>query len=261
MAIAVGKITNPETGNFIQAAGITDETQMKAIGRLVVDLKSYNLWDKMKAVYPFVGQPGVSSSFQYNLKDPRNSNDAYRIAFTATGWTFASTGVTPNGTSAYANTFINSSGSFDFTSNHLSIYGGTSDVTRVHYAIGAKDYFFMRIANTFTSRNLNNSSLFKSGLTTNNGFTLSTRNALDSRKAFNNNLQLDASTDVATTDVRDSAIIFGASNDGSFVSISPVNYADGEIRFISVGDGLTDTDASNLYTAVQRFQTTLGRQV
>ncbi len=69
MAIAVGKITNPETGNFIQSAGITDETQMKAIGRLVVDLKAYSLWDKMKAVYPFIGQPGVSSSFQYNLKE------------------------------------------------------------------------------------------------------------------------------------------------------------------------------------------------
>ena len=34
-----------------------------------------------------------------------------------------------------------------------------------------------------------------------------------------------------------------------------------ETCFNSIGDGLTDTEAANFYTAVQRFQTTLGRQV
>ena len=34
-----------------------------------------------------------------------------------------------------------------------------------------------------------------------------------------------------------------------------------QCAFSSIGDGLTDTQASNLYTAVQAFQTTLGRQV
>jgi hypothetical protein len=34
-----------------------------------------------------------------------------------------------------------------------------------------------------------------------------------------------------------------------------------ETAFNSIGDGLTDTQASNLYTAVQTFQTTLSRQV
>jgi hypothetical protein len=31
--------------------------------------------------------------------------------------------------------------------------------------------------------------------------------------------------------------------------------------FASIGDGLTDTEAANFYTAVQAYQTTLGRQV
>ena len=259
MAVFKNSVFYPETGNFIQAAGITDETQMKAVGRLVGDLKSYNLWDKMKAIYPLVGQAGVSSSFQYNLKDPRNSNDAYRIAFTATGWTFASTGVTPNGESAYANTFINSSGSFDFTSNHISTYGGDSNLSRVHYNIGAKDYFFLEVGSYAGGNNFGGNT-FKSGLSSNSGYFIATRTSLNLTKIFQNNTLLDTSTST-TTGVRDSAIIFGARNDGSFVTIVPVNYADGEIRFISVGDGLTDTDASNLYTAVQRFQTTLGRQV
>jgi hypothetical protein len=36
---------------------------------------------------------------------------------------------------------------------------------------------------------------------------------------------------------------------------------DREYAFCSIGDGLTDTQTSNFYTAVQTFQTTLSRQV
>jgi hypothetical protein len=40
---------------FITAAAITDPTQQAAINTLVVDLKGYNVWSKMKAIYPFLG--------------------------------------------------------------------------------------------------------------------------------------------------------------------------------------------------------------
>jgi hypothetical protein len=35
----------------------------------------------------------------------------------------------------------------------------------------------------------------------------------------------------------------------------------GAMAFASIGDGLTQANVDNFYTAVQRFQTTLGRQV
>jgi hypothetical protein len=38
-------------------------------------------------------------------------------------------------------------------------------------------------------------------------------------------------------------------------------YTDRECAFASIGDGLTDTEAANFYTAVQAYQTTLSRQV
>ena len=41
----------------------------------------------------------------------------------------------------------------------------------------------------------------------------------------------------------------------------PVFFSSKECAFASIGDGLTDTQASNFYTAVQAFQTTLSRQV
>ena len=45
---------------FITAAAITNANQQTAINTLVVSLKSYGLWTKMKAIYPFVG--GSASS-------------------------------------------------------------------------------------------------------------------------------------------------------------------------------------------------------
>jgi hypothetical protein len=38
-------------------------------------------------------------------------------------------------------------------------------------------------------------------------------------------------------------------------------YDNKELAFASIGDGLNDTEAANFYTAVQTFQTTLGRNV
>jgi hypothetical protein len=42
---------------------------------------------------------------------------------------------------------------------------------------------------------------------------------------------------------------------------SPGQYSGRETAFSSIGDGLTDTEAANYYTAVQTFQTTLSRNV
>jgi hypothetical protein len=38
-------------------------------------------------------------------------------------------------------------------------------------------------------------------------------------------------------------------------------YGNKQQAFASIGEGLTTTEASNLYLAVQKFQTTLNRQV
>jgi len=38
-------------------------------------------------------------------------------------------------------------------------------------------------------------------------------------------------------------------------------FSDREYNFASIGDGLTDTEASDFYDAVQAFQTTLSRNV
>ena len=61
---------------FITATGITDNTQKNSINQLVLDLKSYGVWSKIKAIYPFVG--GTATTHKFNLKDPRDLDAAYR---------------------------------------------------------------------------------------------------------------------------------------------------------------------------------------
>ena len=48
-----------------------------AVNNLVLDLKKYGLWTKMKAIYPIVG--GNAWSHKFNLKDPRDVDSAYRL--------------------------------------------------------------------------------------------------------------------------------------------------------------------------------------
>jgi hypothetical protein len=54
----------------------------------------------------------------------------------------------------------------------------------------------------------------------------------------------------------------GRSNDNFILNrFESSFYSDAELRFAHIGENLTNEDINNLYTAVQRFQTTLGRQV
>jgi hypothetical protein len=59
----------------------------------------------------------------------------------------------------------------------------------------------------------------------------------------------------------DYPIVIGALNGGGIQTPIPSAFSTREQAFASIGDGLTDTEVANFYTAVQSFQTTLGRAV
>lgn len=54
------------------------------------------------------------------------------------------------------------------------------------------------------------------------------------------------------------AVFVGAGNGGVN---GANNFVNGQIAFASIGDGLTDQQESDYYSAVQAFQTTLSRNV
>lgn len=254
---ASGGSLDPDAQAFITAAGITDPTQQSAVNTLVTDLKGYSLWTKPKALYPFCG--GSASSHKFNLKDPRDLDAAFRLVFYG-GWTHSSNGATPNGTNAYANTFLIPSTSLSLNSTHVSLYSRTNSNTGVDMGLQRGTTYILNAARNsnqaYTSLNSNSLELYSN--TDGRGFYLGNRQAVNDSDAWKNGIkQVNSTNTTNASEFGITPIFIGAFN--LFGSAS--SYSNKELAFSSMGDGLTDTEAANFYTAVQAFQTTLGRQV
>jgi hypothetical protein len=255
-ASASGGGVDPDAQAFITAASITDPTQQSAINQLVVDLKGYSIWTKMKALYPFVG--GSSSSNSYNLKNIAQ----YQITWNG-GVTHSSTGVLPNGTNGYGNTGFY----FDSTtalSSHISTYIRTNTTSLAcelgsGNSSGSNECFIVRNGSTY----LNNQCDSQTGrlnpsVTDARGLILNSRTANNSWKTYRNGSILGTGT-LTNAYTGGSSYILNLFRRGG-VGTNDL-YSAKETAFASIGDGLTDTEASNFYTAVQTFNTALSRQV
>jgi hypothetical protein len=259
-------VSDSDAQAFLNAAGITDYGQATAVNTLVTDLKGAGIWTKMKAIYPFVG--GSATSHKFNLKDPRDVDAAFRLQFNG-GWTHSSTGAKPNGSNGYADTKLNPSISLTTYSNHLSFYSRTSTGYAGEIPLGVGDNYG-RYAQALVIRRDNNLSAYDSGNSTSanritysntdgSGFYLGITLANNNRKYYRNNITMVSSTSVLTQDLANANVFLGAYNE---YNITGANYyTNKETAFASIGDGLTDTEASAFYTAVQKFQTSLGRQI
>lgn len=106
--------------------------QKNAVNDLVVGLKGAGLWNRMRAVYPFIG--GTSTAHRWNLVDPRDSDLAKRLVFVG-GVTHGSNGIKPNGTTGYAKTFFDPHEECPQYSFHGSYY------SRENNAPGSGDFF------------------------------------------------------------------------------------------------------------------------
>jgi hypothetical protein len=245
------------------AGGSLSATEKSAVNTLVVQMKADGTWTPMKAIYPMVGASAAACA--QNLK-----SSSFTGTFSS-GWTFASTGVTPNGTSAYMDTNFLPSTSFTNNNTHISVYSRTNASVSSACLIGTGKNSNAIPLITLYSRDVADQYMMDAySYSGNRIITISTLSSaaffINSRisstvfKSFRNGTQLGAtntatnSNDITTCD---KAMYIGALNfNGSAAQFS--NY---EQAFASIGDGLTDTQASNFYTAVQAFQTTLSRQV
>jgi hypothetical protein len=218
----------------------------------------------MKALYPMVG--GTATTHKFNLKDPRDLNAAFRLTFSG-GWTHSTAGVKPNGTNAYANTNLIESSVLTFNNIHLSVYSRTNSDGNFCDLGSIKGFGFNNVlsgvypktSNVFLTR-INDENPGISNTISSLGHFISNRiSSTELRSRQNGVLKQITVNSVINSQITNSYYI-GALN-GTGYGLGPLAYSNRECAFASIGDGLTDTEAANFYTAVQAYQTTLSRQV
>jgi len=245
---------------FFTAATITDTTQKSAINTLVTDLKTANIWTKMKAIYPFVG--GTAAQHRFNLKDPRTVDAAFYLDFLG-GGTHSANGYQPNGTTSYADTKLTPSLNYSNISNiSIGFYSRTNaQGTSNDIGIYQNDTKALGVQTRWTDNTLY-AQCYKDGspegLVISNlnssGFYQLTRTSTTSLKIFRNSSILGTSSSAMAGAIPTLPICI--SNNGNNGSFSAREQA---LSFIA--DGLTDGEAAAFYTAVQAYNTTLNRQV
>jgi len=225
------------------AGGSLTTTEKNATNQLVLDMKSASIWTSMKAIYPMVGASAAACA--QNLK-----SSSFTGTFSS-GWTFSSSGAKGNGTSAKMETALNPNTQLNINSAHISYYSNDAfSVENVFMSNNTLDLFIQQNAGVFYGSLANTAY----GLNANPlklAFMMYNRQSSILQKAIKNNTIIGTNSALAVsftaTDVKLNNYLG--------------TYTDSRCAFASLGDGLTDAQASNLYTAVQTFNTTLSRQV
>lgn len=240
------------------AGGTLTATEQTAVNQLVVDLKAKGLWTSMKAIYPMVGSSAAACA--QNLKSS---------SFTGTfagGWTFASTGATPNGTNAYMNTTLMPSVSLAANNIHLSYYSRTNLVKASSSTMGSDNVgeycrlIIRRTADVAATLIGNTTKGYTQCLVTDSrGLFIANAPNSTTRTFYKNGAAVTpiSQTSLGTNGLTTFPIYLGCFNDKA----TAAEFDNKQCSFSSIGDGLTDTQAADFYTSVQAFQTTLSRQV
>ena len=236
------------------AGGTLTTTEKNATNQLVLDMKSAGIWSSMKAIYPMVGSSAASCA--QNLK-----SSSFTGTFTS-GWTFSASGIKGNGTTTYMNTFLSPNGNISLNSGHLSYYTNENvKIGAFQIGVFGNNAVTMLGARFDATRNyigINTTGDVLNSETNNvNSFVCLSRISSTEFKYYKQNTTFQTITN-NSFQLSGNNIYIGALNLDGTTAFLPDT---ARCAFASIGLGLTDTENSNLYTAVQAFQTTLNRQV
>lgn len=244
---------------FIVATGITDQTIQDATNEMVLELKAHSLWAKMHVICPMVG--GTAATHKYNLKNPLDTNAAFRLSFVGS-WTHGATGATPNGINAYANTFYTPSVNGAVASQHMSYYS-RSNATGAYIEMGvAGSALSAGEGQLFIAPNLSGTAykaVNTSGNTAATGvnaaaYFVASRTDSTFYRLHRNGVQL-YNDSAGANSVSNKTIYIGARNNNGTAN----GFSARECGFATIGEGLTAAEAVTLNTIVQSFLTTIGR--
>jgi hypothetical protein len=254
----VAPCNDADANAFLTAAGITDATITSAICTLVTTMKADGTWAKCNAIYPMVG--GTATTHKYNLKNPLDTNAAFRLSFVG-GWTHSANGAMPNGTNGYANTFLTPSITQSVNNNGLGMYitertvSGV-DPVQIGVLITILQASLIAITPTVMASRLNSANINTTIIGGGGSFD-SHRTAAATTKNYKNGSLIRNLNSGGT--LANLPIYLGTVNNNGTANIP--SFVNSEFRFAYISSGLSDTEVSNLRTSQQTFNTTLGRQL
>ena len=207
-----------------------------------------------------------ASQFKYNLKDPRNLDAAFRQVFNG-GWTYSKQGATPNGTNGYSDTkLVPSANGFTTSNAHISFYSRSTTINgsypvdlgvdqtgtgfNVSQKMSAADsiaYHGRAYAQVLTGVDANNIA----------GLHTITRTSTTSLKYNRNGSVIQTNTTLENGTIPTVALFIGSTNSNGSANL----FSSRQTAFATIGDGLTDTEASAMYTSVQNYQNSMSRAV
>jgi hypothetical protein len=252
----VAAFTNTLSANSVPLT----TTQVNALNNLYVGLVANEIDTKMIAIYPFIG--GTATSHKFNLMDPRDVDAAYRLTYNGT-ITHDSNGITPNGSTGFANTYINIStlGSWD-TNSHLSVYSPATsaingwNIGAATNASSGTNIFGLGLRTTPVYDN-GNVTTRTSGTGGGNGCWIGTTTGTSLKRIYRNGSPIATNTAVNASTVPSLNLYIGGVNDNGSANFRMPN----NLRFISVGRTLTNSEVFTLNSLIQQYQTILGRAV
>jgi hypothetical protein len=208
---------------------------------------------------------------KFNLRNPADTDAAFRLVYSGS-WNPGYSGVRGDGSTAYADTKLKPNLIMTFNNQHYTVY--KTDIRDSGADLGSLNLFFngswLRLTTgSFNGSVSNNSSPDPFTITTKAGNFILNRTTSTRKQLYKNSPTPEVKVDKTPTDVQNYAIgniFIGAvnrisSNSDPFATSTPTEFSKTEIRLTTIGDGLTDYEAKALYWIVQKFQTTLGRQV
>lgn len=246
---------------FITSSNISDDIQKGAVNTLVLDLKSAGIWTKLKAIYPFIG--GTSFTHKWNLKDPRDLDEAFRLVYSGTISHDSNGILATTATNSYANTFFAPYSYLSNDSAHMSIYSRTNKTSNdmdmgcqngdnrrmiTHLKFSDNNHY-TDMYNSSTGRSSYSLSAIQStGLFMSNRFSNTVLNTWRNGQKKSTQISLNSIV------LPDRHFYIGSANGYTLATGR-------QFAFASIGSGLTDAEALTYYNIIQAYQTTLGRQV
>jgi hypothetical protein len=217
------------------------------------------------------GSNSMLDQMKFNLKNSADTDAAFRLVYSGS-WNPGYSGVRGDGSTAYADTKLKPNLIMTFNNQHYTVY--KTDIRDSGADLGSLNLFsngsWLRLTTgSFNGSVSNNSSPDPFTITTKAGNFILNRTTSTRKQLYKNSPTPEVKVDATPTDVQNYAIgniFIGAvnrisSNIDPFATSTPANFSKTEIRLTTIGDGLTDYEAKALYWIVQKFQTTLGRQV